>query len=155
MKNIIFALAFLGIISCSKTTEEPSVSSTLLIGKWKDNGYVEKFTITENGKNTIINNSIPASSETIEFKTDGTVNYYGSVFKYNIAGSTLTFSSGSTTYDYTIAKADGKVLTLTFTKDQFYKYLPSIYDVKGPEYIDYQNKKSKITTFEYSENFVK
>ena len=154
MKKIIFALIFLGILSCSKT-EEPSISPTLLIGKWKDSGYVEKFTVTENGKNTIINNSIPGSSEIVEFKTDGTVNYYGNVLKYSISGSTLTFSSGSTTYDYTIAKADGKALVLTFTKDQFYKHLPFIYDLKDPEYIDYQNKKSKITAFEYSESFVK
>ena len=154
MKKIIFALIFLGILSCGKT-EEPSISPTLLIGKWKDIGYVEKFTVTENGKNTIINNSIPGSSEIVEFNNDGTVDYYGNAFKYSISGSTLTFSNSSITYDYKIAKADGKTLVLTFTKDQFYKHLPSIYDLKDAEYIDYQNKKSKITAFEYSESFVK
>ena len=154
MKKIIFALIFLGILSCGKT-EEPSISPTLLVGKWKDSGYVEKLTITENGKSTVINNSISGSSEIVEFKTDGTVNYYGNVLKYSISGSTLTFNSGSLTYDYNIAKADGKALVLTFTKDQFYKHLPFIYDLKDAEYIDYQNKKNKITAFEYSESFVK
>jgi hypothetical protein len=154
-QRILVILSLFFIMSCSKTNQEPQIDSALLVGKWKDSGYVEKLTITDNGKTAIVDRSVKGTNDIIEFKADGTVNYYGNTFKYSISGSTLIFTTGSITYDYTIAKADGKVLILTFTKDQFYKYLPSIYDVKDVEYIDYQNKKSKITTFEYSESFVK
>jgi hypothetical protein len=154
-QRLLVILSLLFIVSCSKTNQEPSIDVALLVGKWKDSGYVEKLTITDNGKTSIVDRSVKGSNDIIEFKADGKVNYYGSVFDYSVAGSLLTFKIGNISYDYTISKVDSKQLVLTFTKDQFYAYLPSIYTTKDAEYIDYQNKKSKITAFEYSESFVK
>jgi hypothetical protein len=155
IKSVMFLFAFLCIMSCSKTNTEPSIDAALLVGKWKDSGYVEKLTITDNGKTAIVDRSVKGTNDIIEFKADGKVDYYGAIFTYSIAGSILTFKSGNTSYNYTISKVDSKQLVLTFTKEQFYNYLPSIYNVKDVEYIDYQNKKPKITAFEYSESFVK
>jgi hypothetical protein len=160
MKNVLinrpllFIFALFLIVSCSKSND---ITPASLTGKWKQNGISGKIAITDNGKTTSQDISEQADGSIIEFSADGNAIYEGVALKYSLSGSILTFkeSTGSISFDYTVVKKGTNDLTLSFTKDQFYKFLNLFGDPSDATVIGLNKSKDKITTFEYNVNYVK
>ena len=156
-RNLLFIFLVFLIVSCSKKNDE--VTPSFLNGKWKQNGIVGKITYTENGKPVTEDLSEAADNSLLEFNADGTtVNYLGGVFNYKVSGSIITFSgSNGISFDETIAKSSATQLTLSFTKDQFFKLLDILYSNKKTDanYVLLSKIKPTITAFQYDESYVK
>ena len=156
-KSLFFLFAFFLIVSCKKKADE--ITPSFLSGKWKQNGIVGKVSYTDNGKPVTDDLSEPADNSLLEFNADGTtVNYLGTTFNYKVSGSIITFSgSNGISFDETIAKSSATQLTLSFTKDQFYKLLDIAYSNKktDPNYVESLRIKPTITAFQYDESYVK
>lgn len=158
MKNVLisrpllFIFALFLILSCSKSND---ITPASLTGKWKQNGVTGKIVAMNNGKTASQDINSPADNTIIEFSADGNAVYEGTPVKYTITGSILKFSDSSGSFEYTIAKKGTNDLTLSLTKDQFYKLLNLFYDPKDSYVIDLNSIKDFITTFEYNVNYVK
>ena len=156
-KSLFFLFAFFVVVSCKKKADE--ITPSFLSGKWRQNGIVGKVTYTDNGKSVTDDLSEPADNSLLEFNADGTtVNYLGATLNYKVSGSIITFSGpNGISFDETIAKSSATQLTLSFTKDQFYKLLDIVYANKktDPDYVQSLKIKSTITAFQYDENYVK
>lgn len=150
-RNLLFIFALFLIVSCSKSDE---VSPTTLAGKWKQNGVTGKVTIVDNGKTETQNISEPADNSIVEFKSDGTAIFDGTQVKYSVSGSNLTIGEGTQSVTF-VAKVSGKNLTLSFTKDEFFKIFALISDPNDPDIKEFLDAKNKITVFEYNQNYVK
>jgi hypothetical protein len=157
IKNLLFLLVLTFIVSCSKKTDE--VSPATLTGEWKQNGIVGKISYTDNGKAVTEDLSEPADDSIIEFNANGTtVDYFGTTLNYKISGSIITFSgSNGVSFDRTIAKNSATQLTLSYTKDQYYKLLDIAYANKktDPTYVSLKGILPTITVFQFDESFVK
>ena len=151
-KSLFFLFAFFVIVSCKKKTDEITPSS--LIGKWKDNGTIGKLTGTDNGKAVSYDLNVPASSLIVEFKDDGTALVDGDPLKYKLTGSILTLTISSFSFDYTVSKISATELVLSFTKEQYYKYVDFSFDPTSNDYKLIQNIKSNAVV-DYKENYVK
>jgi hypothetical protein len=156
-RNLLFIFALFLIVSCSKKSDEVTPAS--LTGKWKQNGLVGKITYTDSGKAITDDLTEAADNSIIEFNADGlTANYLGINLNYKVSGSLLTFSgSNGVSFDKTISKSSATQLTLSFTKDQFYKFIDLVYssNTSDPTYVELQKIKSTISAFQYDENYVK
>jgi hypothetical protein len=157
IKNLLVLLVLAFVVSCSKKSDE--VSPATLTGKWKQNGLTGKISYTDNGKAVTEDLSEPADDSIIEFNADGTtVNYFGTTLNYKVSGSIITFSGNTgVSFDRTIAKNGTTQLTLSYTKDQFYKFLDIAYtnSKTDPTYVSLKAIQSTITVFQYDESFVK
>ena len=152
-RNLLFIFAFfLIVVSCKKSDE---VTPKLLSGKWKQNGITGKLTYPDaNGKSITNDINEPADNSIIEFRADGTVVIDGNTGKYTLSGTNLTIGEGSQSVTF-IAKVNGANLTLSFTKDQFFQFITLIGDPNDPDVQTLLAFKSKITAFEYNQNYVK
>jgi hypothetical protein len=156
-RNLLFICAlFLIVISCKKADE---ITPSFLTGKWEQNGIAGKVTYTDSGKSTTEDLSEAANKSLLEFNADGlTVNYLGANLNYKISGSIITFSgTNGISFEETIAKSSATQLTLSFTKDQFFKLLDIVYANKktDPDYVEFLKIKSTITSFQYDESYIK
>jgi hypothetical protein len=154
-RNLLFIATLFFVFSCSKKSDEITPAS--LTGKWKQNGITGKITYTDGGKSITDDLTEAADNSTIEFNADGTTGVYlGVTLNYKVAGSILTYSGNNgTSFDLTITKSSATQLTLSFTKDQFYKFIDIAGDPKNADIITLQSLKTKITAFEYNTNYVK
>lgn len=128
MKNILFAIFALALISCS-SDREPVSAEILLVGIWK----MEKTT-TVSGKDntTVISENLPdecKQKSTYEFSKDG--NYI--INDYNNTNSGCVLSSRTTPYNFnpnektlTIGPSTSKVLELT--QNRLIIYVADNYD---------------------------
>ena len=69
-------------------------------------------------------------------------------------GLNLTLGEGTQAVTF-VAKVTGSNLTLSFTKDEFFKLLALLGDPNDPETKAFLDLKNKITLFEYNTNYVK
>jgi hypothetical protein len=156
-RNLLFIFAFFLIVSCTKKADE--ITPSFLTGKWKQNGIVGKVTYTDSGKSSTEDLSEAADNSLLEFNADGvTVNYLGANLNYKVSGSIITFSGANgLSFDETIAKSSATQLTLSFTKDQFFKLLDIVYanSKTDPNYVQFLKIKPTITVFQYDESYVK
>jgi hypothetical protein len=156
-RNLLFISVLFFVFSCSKKSDEITPAS--LTGKWKQNGKVGKVTYTDNGKPVTDDLSEAADNSLLEFNADGaTVNYLGLNLNYKVSGSIITFSGNNgISFDETISKSSATQLTLSFTKDQFYKFLDIAYsnNKTDPDYVESLKIKNTITVFQYDVNYVK
>jgi hypothetical protein len=151
-RNLLFVSAIFFVFSCKKSDE---VTPASLVGKWKDNGTVGKISGTDNGKPVSYDLGAAVSSTVVEFKSDGTVDLGGGIIiKYVLSGSILTFSGNGLSFDYTVSKVSATELVLSFTKDQYYKYVDVLGDPNDDDVKTIQRLKSTATV-EYKENYVK
>ena len=151
-RNLLFLLALTFIVSCSKKTDEVTPAS--LTGKWKHNGVTGKLTATANGKTASQDLAQPANNSIIEFKADGTANFFNSDVKYTVAGSILTIIIGTSTLEYTV-KVSGSNLTLSLTKEQYQKLVELAYKKTDKSYTDWITLKPSITEFIFDTNYIK
>jgi hypothetical protein len=152
-RNLLLIFALFLIVSCSKKSDE--VTPALLTGKWKQNGVTGKITLVDNGKTVTNDINEPADNSIIEFKSDGTALYDGDIVKYTLSGSNLTLgdpATGSVTF---IAKVSGTNLTLSFSKDEYFKLVALVLDPNDPDVKMFLDAKNKITAFEYNQNYIK
>ena len=152
IKNLLFLLVFTFIVSCSKKSDEVTPSS--LTGKWKQNGITGKITLGSGAQVQTLDLNDAADGSIIEFKSDGTGTFEGSPITYKTSGSILTITAGSQNLEFT-AKVSSNNLTLSFTKDQFFKALSIIADPNDPDIKILISAKDQITAFEYNVNYVK
>jgi hypothetical protein len=157
-RNLLFIATLFFVFSCSKKSDEITPAS--LVGKWKQNGLTGKITYNDNnGKPVTEDLSSAADNSITEFNADGlTVNYLGLNLNYKISGSVITYSgTNGVSFDKTLTKNSATQLTLSFTKDQFYKFLDIIYASKltDPNYVLFQKIKSTVTVFQYDEIYIK
>ena len=151
-KNLFFIFAFfLIVVSCKKSDE---VTPSLLTGKWKQNGTTGKITVVDNGQTANENINEPANNSIIEFKSDGTALYEGDIVKYSLSGTNLTLGEGTQSITF-IAKVSGNNLTLSYTKDEYFKLIALFLDPNDPEVKEFLALKNKITVFELNINYVK
>jgi hypothetical protein len=151
-RNLLFVSVLFFVFSCKKSDE---VTPANLTGKWKQNGITGKVTVVNNGKTVTNDINEPADNSIIEFKSDGTAIFDGDVVKYTLSGSNLTLgdpATGSVTF---IAKVSGTNLTLSFSKDEYFKLLALVSDPSDPDTKALLDIKDKITAFEYNTNYVK
>jgi photosystem II stability/assembly factor-like uncharacterized protein len=149
IKNLILLLVLAFMASCSKTNE---VSPSTLTGKWKHNGVTGKIAITQNGQSASQDINEPADNSILEFKSDGTAVFDGSPVTYKTSGNILTITEGGQSIEFT-AKVSGNNLTLSFTKEQFFKYIDLVGDPTDPDVIAF--KKYNFTEFTYNINYIK
>ena len=151
-RNLLFIFAFFLILSCSKKSDE--VTPSALTGKWKQSGITGKITIMDNGQTATENINEPADNSIIEFKSDGTAVYDGDMVKYKLSGTNLTLGEGTQSVTF-VAKVNGNNLTLSYTKDEFFKLIALFSDPNDPDVKEFLSIKNKITVFEYNQNYVK
>jgi hypothetical protein len=152
-RNLLFVSVLFFVFSCSKKSDEITPAS--LTGKWKQNGVTGKITVVDAGKTTTNDINEPADNSVIEFKSDGTAVFDGDVVKYTLSGSNLTLGDASTGSVTFIAKVSGTNLTLSFSKDEYFKLIALILDPNDPDVKALLDIKNKITVFEYNQNYVK
>jgi hypothetical protein len=151
-RNLLFVSVLFLVFSCKKSDE---VTPASLTGKWKHNGVTGKITLEDAGKKTTNDINEPADNSIIEFKSDGTAVFDGDVVKYTLSGSNLTLgdpATGSVTF---IAKVSGTNLTLSYSKDEYFKLVALVLDPNDPDVKAFLDAKNKITLFEYNQNYVK
>jgi hypothetical protein len=151
-RNLFFVSLLFFVFSCKKSDE---VTPASLTGKWKQNGVTGKVTVVDNGKTVTNDINEPADNSIIEFKSDGTAVFDGDVVKYSLSGSNLTLGDASTGSVTFIAKISGTNLTLSFSKDEYFKLIALVYDPNDPDVKSFLDIKNKITVFEYNQNYVK
>ena len=150
-KNLLFIFALFLIVSCSKSGE---VTPSSLAGKWKHNGLTGKIVIGTGAQAQTVDLKEDADNSIIEFKNDGSGVYNGTPITYKTSGSVLTIAAGGQNLEFT-AKVNGSNLTMSFTKDQFFKALALVADTSDPDTKTIINLKDKITALEYNINYIK
>jgi hypothetical protein len=150
-KNLFYVFILILAFSCKKSDE---VTPASLTGKWKQNGITGKITVTDNGKTQTQDINEPADNSILEFKSDGTVLFEGDLVKYTLSGTNLTLGEGTQSVTF-IAKVSGNNLTLSYTKDEFFKLLTLFLDPNDPDVQNFLALKNKITLFEYNTNYIK
>ena len=151
-RNLLFIFAFFLIVSCSKKSDE--VTPALLTGKWKLSTVTGKIVVTDNGKSQTNDINEAGDGSIWEFNANGTAIIDGDQVKYTLSGTNLTLGEGTQSVTF-IAKVSGNNLTLSYTKDEFFKLLALVSDPSDPDTKAFLDIKSKITTFEYNQNYVK
>ncbi len=74
--------------------------------------------------------------------------------KYKLSGTNLTLGEGTQSVTF-VAKVSGNNLTLSYTKDEFFKLLTLFSDPNDPDVKEFLSIKNKITVFEWNQNYVK
>ena len=132
MKNsksiLLLFFSLLILLGCNKKSSDGV--SPALVGKWKNAGTKGSFTISFMGQSGTESLDEAASSEILEFKSDGTVSGSDSGFgKYKTSGSQITFTvndSGKVydaTFNYTVS---GSTLTLSLDKGLFIQLIDNV-----------------------------
>ncbi len=157
-RNLLFISGLFFAFSCSKKADEIT-PNTAIISKWKNNGIVGKITGTASGKAIGYDLTESADDTVLEFKADGSIAITSSAgsgsLKYVLSNSilTMTFTNGKV-LNYTLVSVDTKELVLTFTKEQFYKYIDDFYDAASTDAKAIQSIKSNAV-LEYKESYTK
>lgn len=135
---LIFCFFIAIAISCNKKSDDGvSPSSSAIVGKWKDGGVKGSMTINFLGQTSTESLDQPATSDIVEFKSDGTVVDFTApgddtqFTKYRTSGSQLiltgteatTKKSFDFTFNYSIS---GKTMKLTMDNALFKQNLTSI-----------------------------
>ncbi len=150
-RNLLFISVLFFVFSCKKSDE---VTPALLTGKWKQNGITGKLTVTDNGKTSTQDLTEPADNSITEFTADGKVIIDGNTGKYTLSGTSLTIGEGTQAVTFT-AKVSGNNLTLSWNKDQYFKYIESFGDPSDPDVQTFLQAKNKITALDVNINYVK
>ncbi len=155
--RLLVILSLLFIVSCSKKDEAVTPSTSTLTGKWNHKATTGKLTYTSNGQTKTLDLNDGADGSTIEFKADGIVIYEGNQVKYTITGTSavLNYGTGLPTIDFTISKLTSSEMTLSFTKDQFIKYMERYYDTTDATTRDILKNKATATLPDYTVSYAK
>jgi hypothetical protein len=156
-QRLLVILSLLFIVSCSKKDEAVTPSTSTLTGKWNHKATTGKLTYTSSGQTKTFDLTDGADGSTIEFKADGTVIYEGNQVKYTLTGTSmvLNYGAGLPTIDFTISKFTATEMALSFTKDQFIKYMERYYDTNDATTRDIIKNKATATLPDYTVSYTK
>lgn len=156
-QRLLVILSLLFIVSCSKTDEVITPSASTLTGKWNHKATTGKLTYTSSGQTKNFDLTDAADGTTIEFKADGTAIYEGSPVKYTLTGTAmvLNYGTGLPTIDFTISKFSSSEMVLSFTKDQFIKYMERYYNTTDATVRDILKNKATATLPDYTMSYTK
>lgn len=144
-------------MSCSKKDEAISPSNATLTGNWKHSSSVGKLTFTSGGLSKVVDLNDNADGSIIEFMSNGTALFEGESVKYTVTGKevSLNYGTGKPTIDFTVSKLTSSEMTISYTKDQCFKYIERYYDTTDPDIRELIKNKSTATLSEYTVNYTK
>jgi archaellum component FlaF (FlaF/FlaG flagellin family) len=144
-------------MSCSKTNEDVTPSTTTLTGKWKHKESVGKLTFTSSGKTKIVDLNDTNDGSVLEFKSDGNAIFEGEAVKYTLTGKAvvLNYGTGKPTIEFTVSKLTSAEMTTSYTLDQCFKYIERYYDTTDPDTRELIKNKATATLTEYTVTYSK
>jgi hypothetical protein len=156
-QRLLVILSLLFIMSCSKKDDAVTPSTSTLTGKWNHKATTGKLTYTSSGQTKTFDLNEFADGSTIEFKADGTVIYEGNQVKYTLTGTSmvLNYGAGLPTIDFTITTFTSSEMVLSFTKDQFIKYMERYYNTTDATVRDILKNKATATLPDYTVSYTK
>jgi hypothetical protein len=157
IQRFTFIAVLFFIISCSKKDEAVTPSNSTLTGKWKHKESVGKLTFTSGGRTVELPFAEVNDGSIIEFMANGTALFEGESVKYTVTGTavSLNYGTGKPTIDFTVSKLTSSEMTISFNKDQTFKYIERYYDTTEPEIRDLIKNKATATLTEYTINYTK
>ena len=156
-QKLIFIITLLFVMSCSKKDETVTPSTSTLTGKWKHKESVGKLTFTAAGRTIELPFGDTNDGSVIEFMANGTALFEGESVKYTVTGTaiSLNYGTGKPTIDFTVSKLTSSEMTISFTKDQTFKYIERYYDTTDPDIRELIKNKATATLTEYTINYIK
>jgi hypothetical protein len=144
-------------MSCNKKNEDVTSLTSTLTGKWKHKESIGKLTYTSGGKKTELLFGETNDGSVIEFMANGTALFEGESVKYTVLGTavSLNYGTGKPTIDFTVSKLTSSEMTISFNKDQTFKYIEKYYDTNDPETRELLNNKASAILTEYTINYNK
>lgn len=156
-QRLLFVAILLFVMGCSKKDEAVTPSTSTLTGKWKHKESVGKLTSTVGGKTVELPFAEKEDGSIIEFMANGTALFEGESVKYTVTGTavSLNYGTGKPTIDFTVSKLTSSEMTISFTKDQTFKYIERYYNTTEPEIRELIKNKATATLTEYTINYTK
>ena len=156
-KSVISIFTLVVIMSCNKKNEDVTSLTSTLTGKWKHKESIGKLTYTSGGKTTELPFGETNDGSVIEFMANGTALFEGESVKYTVLGTavSLNYGTGKPTIDFTVSKLTSSEMTISFNKDQTFKYIEKYYDTNDPETRELLNNKASAILTEYTINYNK
>ena len=144
-------------MSCNKKIEDIIPSTSTLTGKWKHKESIGKLTYTSGGKTTELPFGEINDGSVIEFMANGTALFEGKSVKYTVLGAaiSLNYGTGKPTIDFTVSKLTSSEMTISFNKDQNFKYIERYYDTNDPDTRELLKNKASAIPTEYTINYNK
>ena len=144
-------------MSCSKKDEPVTPSTSTLTGKWKHKESIGKLTFTTGGNTKVVDLNATADDSSIEFMANGTALFEGESVKYTVTGTavSLNYGTGKPTIDFTISKLTSSEMTVSFTKDQTFKYIERYYDTTDSDIRELIKNKATAILTEYTITYTK
>lgn len=157
IQRFIFVAMLLFMLSCSKKDEAITPSTSTLTGKWKHKESIGKLKFTSGGRTVELPLEDKDDGSIIEFMANGTALFEGESVKYTVTGTavSLNYGTGKPTIDFTVSKLTSSEMTISFTKDQTFKYIERYYDTTEPDIRDLIKNKASATLTEYTVNYTK
>lgn len=142
-------------MSCNKKIEDIIPSTSTLTGKWKHKESIGKLTYTSGGKTTELPFGEINDGSVIEFMANGTALFEGKSVKYTVLGAaiSLNYGTGKPTIDFTVSKLTSSEMTISFNKDQNFKYIERYYDTNDPDTRELLKNKASAIPTEYTINY--
>ena len=144
-------------MSCNKKIEDITPSTSTLTGRWKHKESIGKLTYTSGGKTTELPFGEINDGSVIEFMANGTALFEGKSVKYTVLGAaiSLNYGTGKPTIDFTVSKLTFSEMTISFNKDQNFKYIERYYDTNDPDTRELLKNKASAIPTEYTINYNK
>lgn len=144
-------------MSCNKKIEDITPSTSTLTGRWKHKESIGKLTYTSGGKTTELPFGEINDGSVIEFMANGTALFEGESVKYTVLGAaiSLNYGTGKPTIDFTVSKLTSSEMTISFNKDQNFKYIERYYDTNDPDTRELLKNKASAIPTEYTINYNK
>ena len=156
-KSVISIFTLVVIMSCNKKIEDVTPSTSTLTGKWKHKESIGKLTFTSGGRAVELPLGDKDDGSTIEFMANGTALFEGESVKYTVTGTaiSLNYGTGKPTIDFTVSKLTASEMTISFNKDQTFKYIERYYDTTNPDTRELIKNKATAILTEYTINYTK
>ena len=156
-KSVISIFTLVLIMSCNKKIEDVTPSTSTLTGKWKHKESIGKLTFTSGGRAVELPLGDKDDGSTIEFMANGTALFEGESVKYTVTGTaiSLNYGIGKPTIDFTVSKLTASEMTISFNKDQTFKYIERYYDTTNPDTRELIKNKATAILTEYTINYTK
>lgn len=156
-KSVISIFTLVLIMNCNKKIEDVTPSTSTLTGKWKHKESIGKLTYISGGKTTELPFGETNDGSVIEFMANGTALFEGESVKYMVIGTavSLNYGTGKPTIDFTVSKLTSSEMTISFNKDQTFKYIERYYDTNDPDTRELIKNKATAILTEYTINYTK
>ena len=156
-KSVISIFTLVLIMNCNKKIEDVTPSTSTLTGKWKHKESIGKLMFTSGGRAVELPLGDKDDGSTIEFMANGTALFEGESLKYTVTGTaiSLNYGTGKPTIDFTISKLTSSEMTISFNKDQTFKYIERYYDTNDPDTRELIKNKATAILTEYTINYTK